>query len=63
MGQGLKPGDAAERAVNSLNNKLIKRRGHAGDISVVCMNNKGEWGVGTNYVKATQEWIDTHREE
>lgn len=90
MGEGFRPQDAAEIAVNRLNNKLIKRRGRAGDISAVCMNNKGEWGVGTNvkhfsfvvateileptvyiasfsggktnYVKASQEWIDTHWE-
>lgn len=90
MGEGLHPQEAAERAVNSLNEKLIKRRGEAGDISVVCMNNKGAWGVATNiekfsfvvatetqeptvyiassakgkttYVRATQEWIDTHTE-
>ena len=64
--------------------------GQAGDISVVCMNKKAEWGVVTNidkfsfvvatetqeptvyiasskngkttYVRATQEWIDTHIE-
>lgn len=90
MGEGCHPQEAAEKAVNSLNKKLIDKRGEAGDISVVCMNNKGEWGVGTNiskfsfvvateslestvyiasfsngrttYVKATQDWIDTHTE-
>lgn len=90
MGEGISPQDAAEKAVNDLNNKLISRRGTAGDISVICMNNKGEWGVGTNtkkfsfvvatesleatvyiasytkgktnYIKATQNWIDTHTE-
>lgn len=90
MEEGLKPQDAAEKAVNDLNKKLISRRGKTGDISVICMNNKGEWGVGTNadkfsfvvatatleptvyiasflngktsYIKATQEWIDTHTE-
>ncbi len=48
MGEGHKPKRAAEIAVNTLNDKLIKRRGEAGDISVVCMNNEGEWGVATN---------------
>lgn len=90
MEEGLHPQDAAEKAVYNLNKKLIDRRGKVGDISVVCMNNKGQWGVGTNihkfsfvvateaeeptvyiasfsngktsYVKATQEWIDTHTE-
>lgn len=90
MGEGIHPQDAAEKAVYALNKKLIDRRGEAGDISVVCMNNKGQWGVGTNthkfsfvvateteeptvyiasfsngrttYVRATQEWINTHTE-
>ncbi len=51
MGEGLHPQDAAEKAVNNLNKKLIDRRGEAGDISVVCMNNKGQWGVATNTQK------------
>ncbi len=90
MGEGFHPQEAAEKAVYAFNEKLIKRRGKVGDISVVCMNNKGQWGVATNinkfsfvvatkgedptvyiasnsngrtvYVKATQEWIDTHTE-
>lgn len=90
MGEGIHPQDAAEKAVYALDKKLIDRRGEAGDISVVCMNNKGQWGVGTNthkfsfvvateteeptvyiasfsngrttYVRATQEWINTHTE-
>ena len=48
MGEGHHPQEAAEKAVNALNKKLIDRRGKAGDISVVCMNNRGEWGVATN---------------
>ena len=28
--------------------ELKKRRGHAGAISVIALNNKGEWGIGTN---------------
>lgn len=90
MKEGLHPQDAAEKAVKDINDKLLKRRGEAGDISVICMNNKGQWGVGTNvkhfsfvvatrdeeatvyiasfkddktkYIKASQEWIDTHTE-
>ncbi len=48
MAEGCHPQEAADRAVEKLNQKLIKRRGKAGDISVVCMNNKGEWGAATN---------------
>ncbi|WP_353097331.1 N(4)-(beta-N-acetylglucosaminyl)-L-asparaginase [Tissierella praeacuta] len=51
MEEGYHPQDAAEKAVYALNKKLIDRRGKAGDISVVCMNNKGQWGVGTNISK------------
>ncbi len=40
--------------MEKLNRELIKRRGKAGDISVVCMNNKGEWGgIATNIDKFT----------
>lgn len=53
MGEGHKPQEAAEKAVEKLNRELIKRRGKAGDISVVCMNNKGEWGIATNIDKFT----------
>ncbi|WMM25481.1 N(4)-(beta-N-acetylglucosaminyl)-L-asparaginase [Tissierella sp. MB52-C2] len=51
MEEGLHPKDAAEKAVNKLNKKLISKRGKAKDISVVCMNNKGQWGVATNINK------------
>lgn len=51
MGEGYTPQDAAEKAVFALNKKLIDRRGSAGDISVVCMNRKGEWGAATNIDK------------
>ncbi len=51
MGEGYYPQEAAEKAVNALNKKLIDRREKAGDISVICMNNKGEWGVATNIEK------------
>ena len=48
MKEGYSPQEAADKAVNDLNDLLIEKRGRAGDISVVCMNNKGEFGVGTN---------------
>lgn len=51
MEGGMHPQDAAENAVYALNKKLIDRRGNAGDISVICMNNKGQWGIGTNIEK------------
>ncbi|AOT68627.1 N(4)-(beta-N-acetylglucosaminyl)-L-asparaginase [Geosporobacter ferrireducens] len=48
MGEGFHPQEAAEKTVNAFSRKLSERRGKAGAISVVCMNNIGEWGVGTN---------------
>lgn len=48
MKEGLSPQEACEKAVNDLDAELIKRRGKAGDLSVVAMNNKGEWGCATN---------------
>lgn len=48
MKEGYTPQEAADKAVLELNNLLISRRKEAGDISVVCINNKGEFGVATN---------------
>ena len=48
MGAGLSPQEAAEKAVSRVTNHLIKVRGSVSDISIVCMNNKGEWGAATN---------------
>lgn len=48
MKEGYTPQEAADKAVSELNNLLISRRKEAGDISVVCINNKGEFGVATN---------------
>ncbi|WP_035287747.1 N(4)-(beta-N-acetylglucosaminyl)-L-asparaginase [Clostridium sp. KNHs214] len=48
MKDGCTPQEAADKAVEDLNEKLIKKRKKAGDLSVVCLNNKGEFGVATN---------------
>jgi len=48
MKEGLSPQEAADKAVGELDSLLKERRGKAGDISVVCMNKEGEFGVGTN---------------
>ena len=48
MKEGLTPQAACEKAVNDLEAKLIAKRGKAGDLSVVAMNNKGEFGCATN---------------
>ncbi len=48
MKEGLHPQEACERAVLSLDRELKERRGKAGDLSLIAMNNKGEWGAATN---------------
>ncbi|HQP58390.1 MAG TPA: N(4)-(beta-N-acetylglucosaminyl)-L-asparaginase [Petrotogaceae bacterium] len=48
MESGLSPQDAAKRAVENFNKKLIEKQGQAGDISVVCMNKDAQWGAATN---------------
>lgn len=48
MKEGLHPQEACERAVEMFDRELRERRGKAGDMSLVAMNNKGEWGVATN---------------
>ena len=48
MKKGEHPMEAAQKAVDEFSETLRKRRGKAGEISIVAMNNKGEWGIGTN---------------
>ena len=48
MGEGMHPQEACELAVNRLDAELRERRGEAGDLSLIAMNPKGEWGVATN---------------
>ena len=48
MKEGHHPQEAADMAVEKLDKELIRRRGKAGDLSVVALNNKGEFGVATN---------------
>lgn len=48
MGEGMHPQEACETAVNRLDAELRERRGEAGDLSLIAMNTKGEWGVATN---------------
>ena len=48
MGEGLTPQVAANKALFEFDEKLKRRKGKSGAMSLVCMNNKGEWGVATN---------------
>lgn len=48
MKAGMHPQDACEKAVNDFDKELKTRRGKAGDLSLIAMNNQGEWGAATN---------------
>ncbi len=48
MKEGMHPQQACETAVNRLDQELKERRGAAGDLSLIAMNNQGQWGVATN---------------
>ena len=48
MKEGMHPQEACEKAVAMFDRELKERRGKAGDMSLIAMNNKGEWGVATN---------------
>lgn len=48
MKDGMTPQQACEKAVFELDRKLKEKRGAAGDLSVVAMNCKGEFGCATN---------------
>lgn len=48
MAEGVHPQEVCERAVAHFDKELRERRGKAGDMSLIAMNNKGEWGVATN---------------
>lgn len=48
MGEGMSPQQAAQSTVCDLADRLLKRYGRTGDLSVVCINKDGEFGVATN---------------
>lgn len=48
MREGLSPMEACVRAVDALNAQLVKKRGKSGDLSVIAMNSKGDFGAATN---------------
>ena len=48
MKEGMHPQKACEKAVLEFDLELKQRRGKAGDMSLIAMNNKGEWGCATN---------------
>lgn len=62
MKEGHHPQEACEIAVMRLDSELKERRGKAGDLSLIAMNNKGEWGVATN-IEGFSFALTTEREE
>lgn len=48
MEGGMTPQEACDEAVYSFHDKLTKKYGKCGAMSLVAMNNKGDWGVATN---------------
>lgn len=62
MGEGMHPQEACELAVNRLDQELKERRGEAGDLSLIAMNPKGEWGVATN-IEGFSISVVTEKEE
>lgn len=59
MGNGLSPMDAAQTTLNDFEKKLARKCGKVGAMSLVAMNNNGEWGIATNvdftFVVATKQ--------
>lgn len=58
MEAGETPAKAAQRALDDFQQKLKRKYGKVGAMSLICMNHRGEWGVATNvaftFVVATQ---------
>lgn len=48
MKNGDSPMIAAQRTVVEFTEKLKRKSGYVGAISVIALNNSGEWGIGTN---------------
>ena len=48
MGSGLTPQEACDTAVYGFDDLLRNRYGKVGEISMIALNARGEWGVATN---------------
>lgn len=63
MDSGMSPQKAADQALFGFSDKLARKYGKVGAMSVVCMNSQGEWGVATNvefsFVVATSDLVPT----
>ena len=63
MGEGMHPQEACETAVNRLDEELKSRRGQAGDLSLIAMNNKGEWGAAPIFRNLPLLWQRKNRNQ
>lgn len=48
MKEGMSPQQACEKAVFAFDEQLKRKQGEARDMSLIAINNKGEWGCATN---------------
>lgn len=48
MEEGISPMEAGEKALLKFEQKMERKRGKCGAISLAILNNKGEWGIATN---------------
>ncbi len=48
MAEGMSPQEAVTLTLKEFIDRLQRKKGKVGAISLVCMNHKGEWGVATN---------------
>ncbi|MGL4676420.1 MAG: N(4)-(beta-N-acetylglucosaminyl)-L-asparaginase [Brevinema sp.] len=48
MEEGYSPSEAGNRALSRFEQKMLKKRGVCGAVSLAILNDKGEWGVATN---------------
>ncbi len=62
MKKGLSPQEACDQAVIDLDAKLKRKRGKAGDLSVVAMDKEGNFGVATN-IDGFSFAVASHKQE
>lgn len=65
MKRGISPMEAAQSSVRDFSEKLKKIRGYSGAMSLIAVNNRGEWGIGTNveftFVVGNSEKVQVYR--
>lgn len=48
MAQGIKPMQAAQETINDMSKRLTEKQGYANNMSIICLDKHGNYGVGTN---------------